>query len=187
MSILRFARRSRRHNALLYSEDFSNAAWTANTATITAAAADTPHGGPNGTKLKENSGSAQHFYYQTLAAPVGKVTASVYAKAAERSFLWINIRESGTSRIGWFDLTNGIVGSVSGGPTVFMIDAGNGWYRCSVTITITTLSNIQIGVSAADATQTDTGDGTAGILLWGAQLVLRPNAGGYQRTSSAAR
>jgi hypothetical protein len=67
----------------------------------------------------------------------------------------------------------------------FAVSAGNGWWRIGFTNSVNDVSydNIRIGLSsgATVADLTYTGDGTSGILLWGAQLELGSVATDYQR------
>jgi hypothetical protein len=101
-------------------------------------------------------------------------TFSVYAKAGSVDFLRITILnfDSLLNGSGWFDLTNGVVGTTDVQWDDATIEAaGNGYYRCSITITSTDVDGI-IRVFAADGDNDSTvaRDGTTNIDLWGAQI-----------------
>jgi hypothetical protein len=49
-----------------------------------------------------------------------------------------------------------------------MSNAGNGWYRCTITGAFT--GNLYIGLAAVDGVAVYTGNGTSGIFIYGAQL-----------------
>lgn len=84
---------------------------------------------------------------------------------------------------GYFNLINGTVNSVLNGSTCTITNAGNGWWR----ITITATSDADGGgflfvVYPCDATYdfTFAGDGTSGIYVWGAQVEYGSVATQYQ-------
>ena len=64
------------------------------------------------------------------SAPYSGVhTFSVYAKAGTTN--WIRLNLSGVGNA-YFDLANGVVGSISGVEKNTIESVGNGWYRCSI-------------------------------------------------------
>ena len=63
------------------------------------------------------------------------------------------------------------------GVTASITSVGNGWYRCSITVTATTTASsvsngafISIQTTNTASADTYTGNGTSGIYVWGAQL-----------------
>ena len=175
-----------RRNLLTYSEQFDNAAWTKANVTVTANAAVAPDGTMTADKIVEDSATAVH-YLGSPSITVGNTpyTTSVYAKAAERT--WCVLR-FGYQNIGgiWVNLTTGQKGQdQSGGVTSFsIVDAGNGWWRISITDTPAS-GNFGIGIdlASADGVSSYTGNSTSGIYIWGAQLELGSTATPYQRIS----
>ena len=76
-----------------------------------------------------------------------------------------------SAAVAWFDLANGVVGTVSSGFTAAITAVGGGWYRCSVAgFSAATGPYITMAVADADNSNLSTASGTNGVLLWGAQL-----------------
>jgi hypothetical protein len=164
-----------RSNLALYSENFNNAAWVPFRASVTANVATSPDGYTNADKVIENTDNNSHGIFQAITNTSGQqYSVSVYAKAAERSWLIIYI-SGGPGQGRFFNLSNGTLGGVfSIAPNASSItDVGNGWYRCSITYTATDgSSNVSIYTAIADGTDSYAGDGTSGILIYGCQTEL---------------
>ena len=107
-------------------------------------------------------------------------TLSVYAKAGERT--WIRLGLVGNLGTdggrAWYDLTNGVLGTVETNGAGSNINAtinsiGGGWYRCRFTAQMnngkTTLQS-QVRLATHNNVLSYTGDGTSGIYIFGAQL-----------------
>ncbi|MNC12993.1 Carbohydrate binding domain protein [compost metagenome] len=85
-----------------------------------------------------------------------------------------------------FDLTTGTVVSVDGGTGISDVrcePVGNGWYRCSAVITVTTGNTITPRVYyqtvISGTTFSYQGDGVSGIHLWGPQLEVGSSLTSY--------
>jgi hypothetical protein len=132
-----------------------------------------PDGTMTADKLIENTSTGQHIIGQTPTIPSGVPhTLSVFAKAAERGFLFL-FEDSGGGRSAYFNLQNGTIGTLGGVATAAIQSFGNGWYRCSITLTSTgTLARMRIATATANGTNSYSGDGTSGIFIWGAQVEL---------------
>jgi hypothetical protein len=161
-----------RTNLILYSEQFNDASWSvAVNASVTANATTAPNGTTTADKIVEDTATSQHIIGQTPTS-INSVnhTISVYAKAAERSFLFL-FEDSAGGRNAYFDLSNGTIGTLGGSATASITSVGNGWYRCSVTYTASgTLVRMRVAPATANGTNSYTGDGTSGIFVWGAQV-----------------
>ena len=157
-----------RTNLALYSEQFDNAAWIKVNTAVTANSIVSPDGNANADKLIASAGLSNKAVYQTIA-PAGTSTTTVFAKAGEFEGILI-----GTGTVGaFFNLTTGqfranlFIAPLSTSVT----NMGNGWHRCSVTMTLASPDNLYIGPN--DNVSTDfaiTGNGTDGIYVYGAQL-----------------
>ena len=169
-----------RENLILYSQDFSNAAWVKSNVAITANQSD-PIGGTSAF-LVENQSTSGNYIYQNNA-PDG--CFSVYAKAGNRDSFSII---SGTYGNGaYFDLSAETATSYGTGSLSVISSVGNNWYRCSVFVStgvdfLITLSNIngggdpvgdnmyffgaqaELGLVATDYIETGASTAQAGIL-----------------------
>lgn len=176
-------------NLLVRSQEFDNAAWQKNNATITADATTSPDGTVDADKLVETTGTGHHSIRQNVVA--GTYVVTVFAKAAERSVLQISGANT-TQDFANFNLSNGTLGTNGTGATGISITAcGNGWYRCSV-ILYTNANGPYFSIqqsASASWLASYTGDGTSGIFIWGAQLepvTYQTTPSTYVATTSAA-
>jgi hypothetical protein len=159
-----------RTNLLLYSEEFDDAAWSKTGVGVTANNSTSPDGNTNADKLFNSVGTSG-FASQTISLVSSTIySGSVFVKNAGRDGLFVFFSGSGGSASCTFDLTT-LTTTPSGGVTAKIEDYGGGWYRCSVVFTATST-----GASAFRIYPTlTTGDGTSGILIYGAQI----EAGSY--------
>jgi len=123
-------------------------------------------------KLVESSAGGSHY---VIKSPItvtsgATVTLSTYAKAGERN--WLLLYEGYYAGGYFFNLTDGTIGSVRGNtPDAYSITTmANGWYRCSITVTVSSTNVEYIRYLAnADGTYNYTGSGK-GLYIFGAQL-----------------
>jgi hypothetical protein len=179
-----------RTNLLLRSQEFDNASWTKNRATITANATTAPDGTLTADKLVEdNTATNTHRTFQNASTTGQAYAFTVFAKASERNWMYLRIDRAGPSTpAAWFDLSAGTVGTVNTGLTAAIQALANGWYRCRIVVdTADTANNsILIGLATGDNVLNYTGDNTSGIFIWGAQLEAASFASSYIPTVAAA-
>ena len=176
-------------NLLNYSEQFDNAYWTKNSATITQNNGVAPDGTISADKIIGTAGvSTPQISRNTTGVTASTpYTLSVFAKKGEYSFVYLQEASVGNG-ISWFDLENGVIGTKQVDITSSKITSfSNGWYKCEMTFNQSgTTNRTRIGVSNANNVTSFTNDGTSGILIWGAQLEIGDIATAYIPTTSAA-
>ena len=159
-----------RTNLITYSEYFGASYWTKSGSTIVENATTSPDGSLNASKLVEGTGAGAHRLRATNATITpGTVTQTIFAKAAERT--WILVQENDMGGY-YFNLSTGVVGSSSGLPDSNTITSvGDGWYKITVTITTANaFAKFSLYPATGDNSSSYTGDGSSGIYIYGAQL-----------------
>ena len=155
-------------NLLAYSESF-DVGWTAaRLRPVTANATTAPDGTTTADYIEQAAGQTSAGVVFTTATYGSQNTLSVYAKAAEKNFIRLFSGSSTTSA--WFDLSNGTTGTITTTGTAFssIEDAGNGWYRCNLSVfsSGSHSSSVYLADTNGSTTVTDSG----GLYLWGASL-----------------
>jgi hypothetical protein len=122
------------------------------------------HIGSASAKITATGGNVRHTRRIStgVAAAAGTTwTVSVFAKASVDDWFVLQERGDSATHQGFFDLTNGVVGSTFLA-TSAIESVGNGWYRCSITFTLTNAISVKpaMGPCAEDNTPTYTPAGT---------------------------
>ena len=191
-------------NDLIYSEQFDNAGWSQENATSTANQTTSPDGTQNADTIVDNSTFTRHILYQTLSGNLATSrTFSLYAKQNSLRYLFMSVTNAGDSHCysAIFDLQGGTVSAtkVNGDATISasIVSAGNGWYRCIISGTMTTgTANYfpLIGTSDrpgftgslfANNSPNYAGSGQS-LYIWGAQLEASSYATSYIGTTSSS-
>lgn len=179
-------------NLLGFTEDLSNAAWTKTNLTVGSDAIVAPNGLQTADAITASANGVQVAVSISAAFSVGAPnTASVYAKAGTSGF--IQIIPSTVVLAGAFanfDLSSGVVGSKGGsGLTSSITPVGDGWYRCSITLTAAATGSLQINMTnSATSARAEVFAGSAGSVsyLWGAQLSSSASLDAYSPQYGAA-
>lgn len=145
-----------------------------------------------GRKLVEDTAiSSTHLLLTTTDTTVvagTRYTSSIYARAAERS--WVAVQEGqGTTATAYFNLTSGVVGTVSGtgSPTASIQSVGGGWYRCTISWSaIGVAARLRAYMATGDGVAIYTGDGTSGIYVSDFQLSNSASVDPYVYNPQAA-
>lgn len=168
-----------RTNQILQSAALDQAVWTKTFATVSANAAAAPDGTLAAEKLVETAVSGEHYAEQTFAGSADNQawTGSIYAKAGERSWLYLGfvLRDATNVRGGYVDLASGIVGAVAAGYTVTASAVGGGWYRIALTGSVgagASNARLRAKVTTGDGGTAHLGVAGSGVFLWGGQAEL---------------
>jgi len=192
-----------RTNLVTYSSDFSNGIWGKVNSTITTTSNIAPDGTQTTQSLIESVTNSRHFVYQLKSIIATSIySASVYIKAGVRRYATLGLKNNVPSLLYAINidlLTGVITNTTSGGsPTGIssaVVPVGNGWYRCTISMTSITGDTAfysAIGISNSpspswsDECASYQGDGYSGIYIWGAQLEAGSFATSYIPTPSNA-
>jgi len=139
---------------------------SSNGMTVTADATTSPDGTSNASLVVINATSgaiySRNLFSFTTGTGTQTVTGSYFVKYYNNQ--WIRIRSnffSGSPANGkssFFDIQNGVIGTVNATHTAKIEDYGSGWYRCSITFDIDkdsdTSGYLQLEAMSSDSTNT---------------------------------
>jgi hypothetical protein len=178
-----------RTNLVTFSEQMDNASWIKLNGSVTANTAVSPDGYTNADKFVPNTTSGVHalrsniFNQSAIASHSWFVKADGYSKIAVRESELVGNYAS-------FNLSTGAL--ISTNATGSIVNYGNGWYRCTlVDTTIGLLAQTSIVVLPDSYTTGDplvnwSGDGTKGVLAYGAMVEIGAYATSYIPTLAAS-
>jgi len=150
-------------NQLVYSDDFANASWTKNSVSV-AVVADSDGEADLVYPASTGTGSQIRRLFGSVSSVV--VTNSISAKAAGKNWLYVYNAQGNVAA--WFNLATGAVGTVGGGVTAAIADDGGGYWRCSVTATVT-YRGYFVGVADGNGSTSVTASGIDGVYVRAAQ------------------
>ena len=177
-----------RTNLAVQSNTFTTT-WSPSAVTLTSGATVSPDGTTNAWLLADTAVNTFHNLTQSIAWTATAYTCSVYAKFNTHRWISIRIGAVGNQFFGSWDLQNGVVGSATAGATVGMQAAGNGWYRLTLTATLSTAAsaNLLIQLANVDSTFLNSYTGTAtSSWIYGVQLEQGAFATSVIPTTAAA-
>lgn len=147
-----------RKNQFLWAEDLTNGAWNVMNASKASA-----------TKLNETATNSSHSVFQA-GATGGYKTIQGEFKAGERN--WVVLFHQSLAIQAFFDLTNGVVGTVTGTEataSITPVPGDPGWYKCVFTALAPSGNNEGFGIASADNTPQYLG--TAGYGLYARKVM----------------
>ena len=191
-------------NLFLYSQELDNAVWSKNGITVTANTVASPDGTTTAETITANAVTGGSNIRLRKDETINDTfTFSVFAKAGTHSVICLQSVNSSSSN-NWagavFDLSAGTMTQSASGTSATLVSTGitsvgNSWYRCSITVTLTTygspanqivLFNNTTGNSTSSFgfNPSVTFAGTETVYLWGAQLEQRSAVTAYTATTT---
>ena len=165
-----------RINILPYSNllNFAQTAyWIAANATVSANAGTSPDGTNNAFALYETATSGTHPLNQAgiVTVNASTYTLSIYLKANGRTSALLQMIGTAVFPSVNINLTTGALGTINGTATATSTNAGNGWWRVSITAATDTIATqFRIYPTTGDNVISYAGDITKGILASSAQM-----------------
>lgn len=164
-------------NLLTRSSEFEDAAWGKGDVTMVDNAVVAPDGTMTAARF-DGTGSTTHTLFRDVTSAATTNTFSVYVKAGVQSWVYMQMFVSGDNGSCYFDVANGVVGTLDNGLWAARISGPyNGYYRVELTATTGALSGHTIRIRSAEA-DNDTGyaGATGDLFLWNAQVETGPIA-----------
>ena len=161
-----------RVNYITYSQDFTGADWVSDACNLSSAAGTSPDSTNNAFNCVPTTATTNHRVRQlSSGAPASGGTTSYFVK--KNGYEWAKIRLGGL----WanVNLTTGAAGFSNTDPVIK--NYGNGWWRISlynssaVNGVFSYIYPLSVNENSTDPTNW-AGDGTSGILLYGAQTEI---------------
>lgn len=163
-----------RTNSVTQSEYFGSSYWTkAGDVTLTSNYGTSPEGLTNADRIVANASSGGHIVYRNINT-TGTHTISIFAKASGYNHLFLGY-DGGSLNFGIvFNLSNGTISQNPASLTGSIEAVGsNGWYRCNLTFNYATTNYYFVAAPHDNSGNYNwTGNGTDGILIYGAQIEL---------------
>lgn len=176
-------------NLITNSQVFNGAPWVNVDNTTFNTSQTAPDGTSTATKLIPNTSNALHRIFTNTVASNNATTTwtiSIYAKADGYNYLGIFI--NGPDKGVLYNLSAGTASDTPFSPytgaTYSITSIGNSWYRCVITVTGTSIANFQLQLWNNTPAQSYAGDGTSGVIIWGAQVEARSTATPYTPTTT---
>lgn len=162
-------------NLLNYSEDFNQGYWSKMTGvTVSSNVAALPNGSTAFSLLEGSSSGINMISATPTGLIVGNTyTFSVYVKYVGSQWIAVGQNLAGAeARLAWFDVQNGLIGTVGALAKAAMVPIGNGFYRCMIVTTCTNLGDKTMGIAltSADDSLSYVGTTTNSNLICGASV-----------------
>jgi hypothetical protein len=165
-------------NLIEQSETFDNAIWNLYYGTITSNSQTAPNGTLTADTLTSSTQQYSGIYQSLGTLPTNVYTYSIYVKAGTNNFFGMLGQGTG-SQIAIFNLSTGVVSSISNLDSASIENVGNGWYRCQIQKTGVGVEMLIFSSNIANSTPTASGT----VFIWGAQTNIGSTAKPYFPTT----
>ena len=171
-------------NLVTQSQTFST--WTRNALGLSANSVQAPDGTTTAATFTGDGTSGTHTAQFTQSANSFARTWSCYLKAGTNNFVQLMFGTD-VNAFANFDLNAGTLGTVGSAATATITSAGSGWYRCVVTTSSTTATNVFITlIASGTSVRFESNSLSTTIFAWGAQFELGSTANTYIPTTTTA-
>jgi hypothetical protein len=173
-----------RSNVCIQSADIENVAWSRAGVGVVGDTVTSPAGTTTGNTVTCSAGSSVHRVVSTAGTVTSGASAthSVFVKAGTHSFFQIHDGSTGTFYAN-VNLTTGTVTAVNPVSGATITPYGNGWYKCTLTLTAGATTSIGAITIIPDGTSlrnpTWAAAGTESIYAWGYQIEVGAFATSY--------
>jgi hypothetical protein len=180
-----------RSNVCIQSADIDNVAWSRAGVGVVGDTVTSPAGTTTGNTVTCSAGSSVHRVVSTAGTVTSGASAthSVFVKAGTHSFFQIHDGSTGTFYAN-FNLTTGTVTAVNPVSGATITPYGNGWYKCTLTLTAGATTSIGAITIIPDGTSlrnpTWAAAGTESIYAWGYQIEVGAFATSYIPTTTTS-
>jgi hypothetical protein len=177
-------------NLLTFSQEFDNAVWSKQNATVTANNIAAPDGTTTA-DLIVCTASPESVNRSITVSSGAIVTLSFFIKKGTHNWVRLSIFNGANEIRAWFDVDTGTLGTVNTAGTGTSAagaiqNAGGGWYRCILTGAIPSVTSYTILNASADADASFTRVIGGERYIWGAQVEFASSVGAYIPTTTTA-
>lgn len=169
-------------NCLTYPNKFSASVYTNTALSITDDSANNPCDGKlNADKLLETSATSEHSLSQSYVfLPDTQYTFYFWGRYFGRQYIKLTANDGTSTFSSFFDLLNGITGTVAASTMATITQGDNGFYLCQIQFTTSdtaTSGTLTMNLSSDGSTTSYAGDTAKGIFGWGFVLLKNTNTG----------
>ena len=171
-------------NLLTYSEQLDHADWTKANATISTNSGFDENGDKLADRVYPTTTGTLRGVNQSVTLTTADHNISFKVKAA--GFNWVKIFDGAGVNGAWFNISTGVIGTISGSTEAEIEPLGNDWYRCSISDAGAVSGTADLILADSDNTTTATTSGTNGVLVIGCQATLSTKKQPYVKTISTS-